>query len=198
VLVLEVVDLEPLPGDRSLAHGLVRRWREPLFRTALRISHYAGGAKSVVALAAVVAAVLVLVRRPRAALFVALAVGVLAAVAILKPAIGRPPPPGGETRYSFPSGHAAGTLALAAAIVAVCRPPLLRWLAAPIAALYVVTIGVAVVTAEGHWPSDVLAGWLLAAAWLPLARNLAARLFTPSERSVAARRTRSPTPRETE
>jgi membrane-associated phospholipid phosphatase len=34
------------------------------------------------------------------------------------------------------------------------------------AAVFVVAVGVAVIADGGHWPSDVLAGWCLAVAWV--------------------------------
>jgi membrane-associated phospholipid phosphatase len=68
--------------------------------------------------------------------------------------------------WSFPSGHAAGSMALAAVAIALTQSPRWRRLLLLPTALVVVAIGVAAVIAGGHWPSDVIAGWALALAWV--------------------------------
>jgi undecaprenyl-diphosphatase len=65
---------------------------------------------------------------------------------------------------AFPSGHAAGSLAMALAFLMVVPP---RWqrptaIAGVVFTLYI-SLGVLIVNV--HYPSDVLAGWLLAAGW---------------------------------
>ncbi|WP_406086341.1 phosphatase PAP2 family protein [Kitasatospora purpeofusca] len=88
---------------------------------------------------------------------------------------GRPRPPAADWAFTahdfaFPSGHAftaalsAGLLALA---VAMARPSAARP-AATAAAVFAVLIGCTRVYLGVHWPLDVLAGWLLAVAWLAL------------------------------
>lgn len=96
-------------------------------------------------------------------------------IVIAKTAIGRSRPPAPvalitENGYSFPSGHATGM----AAIAGLCGWILTRWLVHGWAAR--VTVWAVVVGAVGavgfsriylgvHYLSDVLAGWLLGAAW---------------------------------
>ncbi|MFJ8431217.1 phosphatase PAP2 family protein [Kitasatospora sp. NPDC094019] len=88
---------------------------------------------------------------------------------------GRPRPPVVDWAFTahgfaFPSGHAftaalsAGLLALA---VVRARPGAARPAVAA-AAVFAVLIGCTRVYLGVHWPLDVLAGWLLAAAWLAL------------------------------
>lgn len=94
---------------------------------------------------------------------------------LLKPLIGRPRPPGaGELvavaeSYSLPSGHAANAAAVFTAIALVasviCWRPAQRraiWAGAVVAIL---AIGVSRVWLAVHWPSDVIAGWLVGAGW---------------------------------
>lgn len=66
------------------------------------------------------------------------------------------------TGHSFPSGHSAGTMALYGA-VALLFPGRLIWIAC--AAMILLT-GASRVWLGVHWPTDVVAGWLEAGAWL--------------------------------
>lgn len=72
-----------------------------------------------------------------------------------------------EPSWSFPSGHALGTMAGALGLCAVFR----LWgvarlkLIEVVCAVIVLTIGVGRVMLNVHHPTDVLAGWLLALMW---------------------------------
>jgi undecaprenyl-diphosphatase len=68
---------------------------------------------------------------------------------------------------SLPSGHALTTLVLAVAVcvgLAHIRPKLLP-LVVPLALLFVLVIGATRLYLQAHYPSDVLAGWVLGAVW---------------------------------
>jgi undecaprenyl-diphosphatase len=71
--------------------------------------------------------------------------------------------------YSFPSGHALGSLVglgvIAASLGPALAPPVRRYLWSGFG-LLVVLVGVSRVELGVHYPSDVLAGWILGAAWL--------------------------------
>ena len=71
-----------------------------------------------------------------------------------------------ETSASFPSGHAMGTMAMAAAVVVLCWPTRARWFVLALAIVFVVSIGVSRLYLGVHFPSDVLAGWLSSLAWV--------------------------------
>jgi membrane-associated phospholipid phosphatase len=107
----------------------------------------------------------------REALFCTLAVtGVLALDVPLKEIFRRPPwsPPGedaGGAGYTFPSGHAMGSMALFAAITLVSARRWARWLLV-VGLPLVVAIGIVLVYSWWHYPSDVLGGWCLALAWV--------------------------------
>jgi membrane-associated phospholipid phosphatase len=108
-------------------------------------------------------------------------------------ALARPRPPAVDwaavgTDYSFPSGHAT-TTALAAGLLA--------WSAlrsdAPRRAVQVsliacgcwaLAVGATRVYLGVHWPTDVLGGWLLGAAWLALTLPLLSRLAGPGDRTL--------------
>jgi undecaprenyl-diphosphatase len=91
------------------------------------------------------------------------------------------------TSMSFPSGHstvATATYFLLAVIVASidsARP--IKVLAFTVAALLALMIGFSRVFLGVHWPSDVLAGWCLGAAWA-LAAAIALRLLKRPAYSV--------------
>jgi undecaprenyl-diphosphatase len=93
---------------------------------------------------------------------------------LLKMAYGRPRPdlvPHGSYVYSasFPSGHstlsAATFFTLAMLIASLERHRGTKVLAYVLAGLLVLSIGFSRVYLGVHWPSDVLAGWSLGAAW---------------------------------
>lgn len=134
-----------------------------------------GWARSLVALAFIV--VLLTRRFARAAsyiLYTALGIAALNAW-LLKPLFARPRPDivarlaEVNATLSLPSGHAANSAAVFGAIALVASAIWWRrgqrraiWSAA---ALIVLIIGVSRVWLGLHWPSDVLAGWLVGAGW---------------------------------
>ena len=70
---------------------------------------------------------------------------------------------------SFPSGHAQSAMVAASVLLLVFLPLLRgawRWVAVVAAVVYVLAIGFARVTLGVHYVSDVLAGYVLGAAWV--------------------------------
>ena len=150
---------------------------------------------------AMVAATLVALRRGRRDLMV-VAVATLAGAnlttTILKQLLGHADPLGGDSarflHSTFPSGHA--TAAMSLALVAVIVSPR-RWRAwvALVAAAYAATVGVALVLRYAHYASDVVGGYLVAAAWAAAMAAVALRhreqpaptppLPIPSRRTLA-------------
>lgn len=96
-----------------------------------------------------------LVQRPRPALWVSI----------------RP-----EHTFSFPSGHAMDTAALAAALFFVLPRHRRRWALAP---LFSLAVGWARMYLGVHNPSDVLAGWSSAVGWVLLVQLVAAGRAKP-------------------
>lgn len=124
---------------------------------------------SVAGIVLVLAAALVVLRRGEARLAVAMVValaGVLVLVPVLKELFDRPPVDPGGDGNTFPSGHAARGIVEVTALTAATWPTRWRRFVAVAGIVFVLLVGVGVVYHEWHWISDVLAGWLLAIAWL--------------------------------
>lgn len=129
---------------------------------------------------------LALRRQPRVAALLLAAVGSgMAASQLIKSVVARPRPdlvPHLATAYdaSFPSGHAmlAATayLTLGALLARAEADRATRRYLVAVALVLVVLIGVSRVYLGVHWPTDVLAGWALGAAWSWAAALLAIRL----------------------
>jgi undecaprenyl-diphosphatase len=70
-----------------------------------------------------------------------------------------------ESTFSFPSGHAMGSITLAMVLVLLAWHTRWRcWVTLPMAA-FVGMVGLSRVYLGVHYPSDVLAGWAVAVAW---------------------------------
>jgi membrane-associated phospholipid phosphatase len=77
-------------------------------------------------------------------------------------------PEGQIENVSWPSGHstAAMTLALCAVLVA---PPALRAITALVGGAFAIAVGYATLALVWHYPSDVVAGFLVAGLWVSVA-----------------------------
>lgn len=71
-----------------------------------------------------------------------------------------------ETTFSFPSGHAMGSMTLMAVVVLLAWPTRWRWLAIVVSLAFVLAVGVSRVYLGVHYPSDILGGWAVALAWV--------------------------------
>ena len=92
-----------------------------------------------------------------------------------------------ETTYSFPSGHAAGSSALAVVIVALLWRTKWRVPALIIAPLYIVLIGFSRMYLGVHYLTDIIAGWIVGISWVLLVVTLIyyrrARHASPSDQA---------------
>jgi len=73
-----------------------------------------------------------------------------------------------ETSYSFPSGHAMISAALALSVIVICWKTRYRWLAFIAGSLFIAVIGFSRLYLGVHYPTDILAGWIVSAAWLSI------------------------------
>lgn len=107
----------------------------------------------------------------RSAVLLLSVTGVAAAVTILKLLFARERPSDigaivNESTFSFPSGHAMGSMGLAAAVVLLLWPTKWRIPVLIVGVLYVVLIGFSRLYLGAHYPTDIIAGWLLGAGWV--------------------------------
>lgn len=94
----------------------------------------------------------------------------------LKMLVGRETPKYHE--LGFPSGHAMGSLTLVLLVCGTVWPALTRRqrvLVGLVSAVFVIAVGISRLGLRVHWPSDVVGGWLIAAAYamwvLPVVRR---------------------------
>lgn len=88
-----------------------------------------------------------------------------------------------EKSYSFPSGHAMISMALALALIVLSFYSRARWAAIVSGILYVLAVGFSRLYLGVHYPTDILGGWIMSAVWVFLAtrfmfRNTAFRTDT--------------------
>lgn len=158
-------------GDQVLLEWL-HSYTTPFFDTlALTFSHL-GGPLSMGVLSALMVLVLLLFRQRRAAVFFLLSLGGAVALNILvKLVVQRQRPDlwlslAPESDFSFPSGHAMGSAALAAAIISLTWVTRWRWGALILSILFATGVCWSRLYLGVHYPSDILAGVVASVAWV--------------------------------
>ncbi|MGO1068298.1 phosphatase PAP2 family protein [Lysobacter sp. CA199] len=71
-----------------------------------------------------------------------------------------------EHNFSFPSGHAMGSMTLAVTLILLSWPTRWRWPVIALMAAFVPLVGFSRLYLGVHYPSDILAGWSVATAWV--------------------------------
>ncbi|MGI8801887.1 MAG: phosphatase PAP2 family protein [Solirubrobacteraceae bacterium] len=141
---------------------------------ATRLAHTVDPSRYLV-IALLLAAVALVRGRPRVAAAVPVVMfGASATTELLKPLIGNPrnsdwlSPGGNLNAASWPSGHATAAMMVALCGVLVA-PRLLRPLAALLGTGLAVGVSYSILVLGWHFPSDVLAGFLVAGGWVSFA-----------------------------
>lgn len=170
-LVEELREGEAFPFDLpllQLAHALAR---DGLDRTFLLVSRLGYG-QGVVPLDVLLVLALAWRRRMREGLFAGLALGGSALLNVAAKHVyarARPelwPSIAPEATYSFPSGHAMGSMTLGAVAILLAWRTRWRWPVVVATASFVPLVGLSRVYLGVHYPSDILAGWAAACAWV--------------------------------
>ena len=73
-----------------------------------------------------------------------------------------------ERSFSFPSGHAMASMSLAASIVAALWFSRWRKVAISLGMVYITAVGFTRLYLGVHYPTDILAGWVIALGWVAL------------------------------
>lgn len=169
-LAEEVLEQEDFRLDRTLLLGL-QQWSNPWFGQVALLFRFLGGPDVLTPLSLVVVLYLLWLRRIRAALFFTLVMGGAVGLNLLAKAYFQRPRPDLftptilEPNYSFPSGHAMGSMAFTVAVVALLWPTRWRWTALVLAGLFVLLVAFSRIYLGAHYPSDVLGGWMASLAW---------------------------------
>ncbi len=71
-----------------------------------------------------------------------------------------------EASFSFPSGHAMGSMTLAVAVTLLAWRTPWRWPVTVVALTFALLVGISRVYLGVHYPSDIIGGWMAAIAWV--------------------------------
>jgi len=178
ILCGDLLRLAERPDGSTAFDSSITTWmvghRTGALTTLARLLSTVGSQKVLIPVAAVAAVLLVGRRRlVLAGLVVVAWGGALGLYNLVKHFVHRPRPPADlwltkVTSTSFPSGHATQSLATFMALAFVAAALVARaggaakWLALALAA----GIGLSRVYLGVHWTTDVIAGWLIGAAWI--------------------------------
>lgn len=166
----EVHEAEALAFDAPLlafAHSIARGGLDRWFLFFSRIGYEWG----VVPFDVVLVLALAIARRFRESVFAAAALGGSALLNLATKQLFARDRPGlwesiaPESTYSFPSGHAMGSMTLAMVLVLLAWHTRWRWPVGVAMAGFVAMVGLSRIYLGVHYPSDILAGWAAACAW---------------------------------
>ena len=169
-LVDELREGEPFVFDEPIllfAHGMATAGFDRVFLLFSALGYEWGVVPFDVALVLVLA----FGRRAREGLFAALALGGSALLNLAakqlfareRPSLWESIAP--EDTFSFPSGHAMGSMTLAWVCLLLAWRTRWRWPVVAAAVLFTGLVGLSRVYLGVHYPSDILAGWSAASVW---------------------------------
>ena len=170
-LAKDVREQETVSFDRATL-TTINHWSNHVLDAVVPVVTNFGGVFIVIALTIAIAGLFVYKREYYRALIVLVGVGGASVLnVILKAVFERPRPTLWdklvvEHGFSFPSGHAMASAALGVALVVALWNSRWRWWALTVGAAYTIVIGFTRLYLGVHYPTDILAGWLVSAAWV--------------------------------
>jgi undecaprenyl-diphosphatase len=175
--------------DSSITSWMVAH-RTGVLTAVARVLSAIGSQKVLAPLTGIVVVLLIARRRMLSAvLLAAIWGGAIGLYNLTKHFVHRPRPPADihltrVTASAFPSGHATQSLATLVALAVLAGAVIPRMRARPVATVVAVGLAFGVgwsrVYLGVHWTTDVIAGWLIAAAWVSVALWLGARARAPA------------------
>jgi undecaprenyl-diphosphatase len=166
--------------DKTVLRFLYRNASPEQDKLAVALAN-AGDSGPMIALGMLIVGGLLLRHRRTQALVFAVSVGgSMLLTQVLKTSFARPRPDlwvsiKPAVTYSFPSGHAMDTAAIAAAVAFLLWQYRGHWSLWPLAPIFALGVGWSRMYLGVHYPSDVLGGWLSATGWVTGVHLLAAR-----------------------
>lgn len=175
-IAADVYERDPFTFEEPLMLALHAHSSEPLNRLAAALSEF-GNTPGMLPVTIILAGCLY-VLQPRATYFLLLALGGSVVFhAVLKKVFDRPRPTywtpiAPEADFSFPSGHAMFATSLVLALVLLSWPTRWRHLMLGLGVAYVLTMMWSRVYSGVHYPTDVLAGAMVALIWVGMLDRL--------------------------
>lgn len=176
-LAVEAVEKSPPALDISILQWLHQFSNPALTQVNLFITN-AGSPVVIVAITIIMALVLYRFGRQPAALVMVLGVGGAAIVTLVSKIAfqrARPhlwTPVITESSFAFPSGHAMISSAFAFTVIYLLWHTRWRWLAIFLGLLTTVVIGLTRLYLGVHFPTDVIAGWVVGFIWVIIMRSV--------------------------
>lgn len=170
-LAEEIHEGENLPFDEPLLHYLHTHSTPERDRWIVRATNF-GGPMPMLILEGIVVLVLLVRRRRREAAFLLIAGGGAALLNVSAKLYFSRQRPNlwetivTETSYSFPSGHSITSMSFAAALTLLAWRSRWRWAVAICTFALAIGIGLTRLYLGVHFPSDVMAAWCAALAWV--------------------------------
>lgn len=170
-LAWEVREKETLQFDKQVLI-VINGWSNTFLDSFLPIATDVGGMVGVTVLTLLVMAVLIYRNEYRRALLIIVSVGGATILNFMLKAVFERARPDlwvrlvQETGYSFPSGHAVASSALGIALVVALWHSRWRWWSVGFATVYILFVGFSRLYLGVHYPSDIIAGWLVSGAWV--------------------------------
>jgi len=161
----------------KLLQGLVDVWRGPLDTLMLACTRW-GDVLPMAVVSAGIVLLLLLVRRTKEARYLVFGAGGGLLLNVLLKELFHRARPGADLVYllpslsslSFPSGHTMGTTSVVGSLAVILHivkaPRVVRLASILLGAAAIVGVGLSRVYLGAHYPSDVLGGFLAAAAWV--------------------------------